>query len=181
MIIVLYVDDLLIAGNKEKSIEKLKNKLSTKFEMSDCGTLKYFLGIKIEFENRKIKLSQESSIERGLTKFGMADCNAVKTPMEKGLQLPSEKQIKKCDEPYRELLGSLMYTMLSCRPDICFSVAYMGRFQQNPNEIHWQHLKRVVRYLKGTKNMKLIYYKCDKTPIVGYADADWANDTEDRK
>lgn len=67
----------------------------------------------------------------------MSDCNGVKSPMEKVLQLPTGSIMNsKFNEPYRELIVILMYVMLSCRPDICYSLAYLGRFQQNPNEKH---------------------------------------------
>ena len=57
----------------------------------------------------------------------------------------------------RELLGSLMYLMLSVRPEICYAVGYMGRFQQSTSDAHWIVLKRILRYLRGTQNMKLAY------------------------
>lgn len=80
------------------------------------------------------------------------------------------------------MLGSLMYLMLSVRPDICYQVGYMGRFQNNPSDIHWTNLKRIIRYIKGTKHLKLIFSKnSDDNEIIGYVDADWASDTEDRK
>ncbi|XP_037807715.1 secreted RxLR effector protein 161-like [Lucilia sericata] len=100
--------------------------------------------------------------------------------MEKGLQLTYNVG-NTIDKPYRELLGSLMYVMLCVRPDICYHVSYLGRFQQNPSEEHWQSLKRVLRYLKGTVKKKLIYTASDDNILVGYADADWASDTTDRK
>lgn len=68
------------------------------------------------------------------------------------------------------------------RPDIWYAVGYLGRFQNQPGEAHWQSLKRVVRYLKGTKNLKLQYKKNDMAEgLVGFADTDWQSDTEDRK
>ena len=61
LIIVMYVDDLLIAGSSVSNIEKLKRELSEKFRMSDCGPLKHFLGMKIEVSNGILSISQESS------------------------------------------------------------------------------------------------------------------------
>ncbi|KXJ62307.1 hypothetical protein RP20_CCG026806 [Aedes albopictus] len=126
-------------------------------------------------------LTQEAAVDRVLMKFSMQDCNHVKTPMEKGCSLPP-RAANPVSHPYRQLLGSLMYTMLCVRPDICYAVGYLGRFQVQPGEAHWQALKRVVRYVKGTKNLKLHYKKNDDAEaLVGYADADWASDAEDRK
>lgn len=181
LIIIMYVDDLLIAGSKMSTINKLKSDLSARFEMSDCGVLKFFLGINLNFCDAGLKLSQDVSIEKVLSKFGMLDCNPVKSPIEKGIQLTTNNENVNFDKPYRELLGSLMYIMLSSRPDICYSVAYMGRYQQKPTDLHWQHLKRIVRYLKGTKSLKLNFNANQDVPIVGFADADWASDIGDRK
>lgn len=184
MLLLLYVDDVLIAGDDINDIERVKEKLSSVFEMSDCGELKHYLGMKIEYNKQTgiMYLSQEASIEKILSKFGMTDCNNIDTPMEKGLQL--QRNEEECGEfPYRELLGSLMYLMLCVRPDICYAVGYMGRYQENFNEMHWSALKRILRYLKGTQLLKLKFdnsYKGEDV-LVGYVDADWGSNTDDRK
>lgn len=87
------------------------------------------------------------------------------------------------DIKYRELVGSLMYLMLGTRPDICFSVAYFGRFQSCFNSIHYKYLKNVLRYLNGTQELGLVYRKNDEaeSKIVAYADSDFASDINDRK
>lgn len=101
--------------------------------------------------------------------------------MEKGLQL-DRKISEAIGEPYRELLGSLMYVMVSRRPDICYPVGYLGRFQAQPGQQHWVALKRVVRYLKGTLKHCLSFIRDDQAKLlVGFADSDWATDTEDQK
>ena len=75
-----------------------------------------------------------------------------------------------------------MYIMLCVRPDICYSVGFLGRFQSNPSNEHWQLLKRVLRYLNGTKHKQLFFKRNTNSEVlVGYADADWANDIIDRK
>lgn len=75
-----------------------------------------------------------------------------------------------------------MYVMLCVRPDVCYSVGYLGRFQQDSSTVHWNALKRVVRYLSGTKLRGLHYRRNTKAEaLVGYADADWAADLQDRK
>lgn len=126
-------------------------------------------------------LSQEASLEKIFQKFGMLECNPTRTPMEKGLQL--YRQVSEANGvPYRELLGSLMYVMVSTRSDICYPVGYLGRFQAQPGQQHWTALKRVVRYLRGTMDHCLTLTRdVQAKPLVGFADADWATDTEDRK
>lgn len=152
------------------------------FAMTDCGEVTHFLGMRLDYDVRRgrMRLSQEANVEKLLTRFEMVDCNPVKTPMEKGLQLARAGD--PTAHPYRELLGSLMYVMLCTRPDICYSVGFLGRFQQKPTTQHWQSLKRVVRFIKGTKARCLEYKQVRSAkPLVGYVDADWASDIEDRK
>lgn len=86
-----------------------------------------------------------------------------------------------CDAPYRELLGSLMYLMLGTRPDICFAINKLSRYQDCFDEIHWTHLKGVLRYLKGTLENRLVYTSTTDDVLVGYVDSDWANDVDDRR
>ena len=127
-----------------------------------------------------MKLSQTTSIKKILNTFGMEDSKPVLTPIEKGTLLtPEVKDITK--QPYRELLGRLMYLMLCVRPDLCFAVGYLGRFQQNPGDEHWVVLKRILRYLKGTLDLKLEYSKINNEKLVGFADADWGSSSYDRK
>lgn len=182
MYIILYVDDLLIAGRNLSSINMVKKKLASVFAMTDCGELRHFLGMRINYNRREgtLRLSQESNIAKVLDRFGMSECNPTRTPMEKGLQLP--RGGPSAGEPYRELLGSLMYIMLCVRPDVCYPVGYLGRFQQDSSTVHWNALKRVVRYLSGTRTLCLEYRRnSDAEALVGYADADWATDLQDRK
>lgn len=85
-------------------------------------------------------------------------------------------------QPYRELIGCLTYLTLSSRPDISAAVSYFSKFQSAPTDTHWNSLKRLLRYLKGTTNFGLVYQRReDAIPLAGYADADYGNDREDRK
>ena len=181
--LVIYVDDVLIAGDTEKDIEELKQELTKVFEMSDCGHLSRYLGTSIEYNKEKgiMYLDQINSIQNILKTYGMEDSKAALSPMEKGLQLQVNTE-GITDQPYRELLGRLMYLMLSVRPDICYAVGYMGRFQQTPSDEHWIALKRILRYLRGTQNMKLTYNRnINSQKLEGYVDADWGSCIQDRK
>ena len=184
MYLLLYVDDVLIAGSSLDEINILKNELSKEFEMSDCGELKYYLGTVVKYDRNVgiMKFNQIKSINKLLQDFRMEDCKGARTPMEKGLQLSEASSNETSTNPYRELLGRLMYLMLSVRPDLCYPVGYLGRFQQNPSEQHWLALKRVLRYLKESLQLELEFRKVENSPkLVGYVDADWASNIVDRK
>ena len=79
-----------------------------------------------------------------------------------------------------------MYAMLGTRPDIAFAVTFLSQFNNNPGPQHWMAVKRVLRYLNGTMDYKLVYGGNDgkniSTPtLVGYCDADWASNVDDRR
>ena len=120
--------------------------------------------------------------------FGMTDAKTALTPaLEKGpissVDCPSkgskeEKEMKCCN--YKGLIGSLNY-LANTWPDITFVVRSLNRFVQTPGLQHWNQAKHVLRYLKATKNRKLIYEKADQMRTIGYSEADWVGKIDSRK
>lgn len=106
----------------------------------------------------------------------MDDAKPVKTPVEVGLKLEKAAKVRE-ELPYQSLIGSLA---VATRPDIMFSVSYLSQFNACYNDTHWKAAKRVLRYLKGTTDLRLIFKRTGK-PLTGYADADWASCTIDRR
>ncbi len=139
------------------------------------------MGLNIETHNDSLTIDLSHYIADILNRFGMTDCNTVSTPMMKNLKLSKGSDENHTSEPYRELLDSLMYLMLGTRPDICFALSYLSRFQDNATDDHYAQLKRLLRYLKGTIDLKLTYTRKNDAPLVNYVDADWANDPETRR
>lgn len=151
-----------------------------KFKMTDCGEAKYFLGMKFSHEKDSIKISQSEAVAKILVKFGMENCNGINTPLDKNTNL-TRSEIK-TKYPYRELVGSLMYLMTCTRPDLCYVVGYLSRFQEYAGEEHWIAAKRVLRYLKETQSDGITFRKSkDKAVLSAYADSDWASCKIDRK
>ncbi|GJV90057.1 hypothetical protein Tco_1533995 [Tanacetum coccineum] len=79
---------------------------------------------------------------------------------------------------YSRAIGCLMYAMTSTRPDIAYAVSRLSRFTSNPSRQHWQAIKRVFKYLKGTMNYGLSYMGYPSM-LKGYSDASWINHVED--
>ena len=75
-------------------------------------------------------------------------------------------------------VGSLMYAMMCTRPDICFAVGLVSRYQSNPGIAHWKAVKRILRYLSGTADYGLCYRGKD-LQLQGYTDADWGGDLDE--
>ncbi|XP_075083266.1 secreted RxLR effector protein 161-like [Nicotiana tabacum] len=82
--------------------------------------------------------------------------------------------------PYASAVGSLMYAMLCTRPDICFVVGIVSKFQFNPGREHWTAVKHIIKYLKRTRDYILVYHSDDLVPI-GYTDSDFQSDRDSRK
>lgn len=182
--ILLYVDDLLLIG-APSLVEETKEMLRSRFEMSEEGSVHRFLGINISRKEGKIVLNQSDYIDKLLQRFNMVDCSGAPTPMEPKLNLVIDEGDKEHASkfPYRELLGCLSYVMLTTRPDLSFAVNYFSRFQENPTTELTKHLKRILRFLKSTKNLSLVYSRTvdsETPPLVGYADSNYATD-QDRK
>ncbi|XP_074318246.1 secreted RxLR effector protein 161-like [Silene latifolia] len=83
--------------------------------------------------------------------------------------------------PYSSAVGSLMYAMVCTRPDLAQSVSVVSRFMGDPGKEHWQAVKRIFRYLKGTSDVGLIYGGDRECLVSGYSDSDYAGDVDSRR
>src|ERR1043165_8778811 len=182
IILLLYVDDMLIAGSDMNEISKLKKQMSKEFEMKDVGAAKQILGMSITRSKKdgSLTLSQEKYIGKVLEKFNI---NSEKTkprntPLGSHLKLTKDQCPRTEEEkanmarvPYASAVGSLMYAMVCTRPDIAHAVGVVSRFLSNPGREHWEAVKWVLRYLKGTSKMGLCFKGKDSV-LRGYTDAD---------
>jgi hypothetical protein len=184
LVIVLYVDDLIIASNSNAMVDDFKLAISREFSMKDLKELGWILGmaIKRDREKRVMEISQTAYIDMMLAKFRMADCKPVLTPMEGTLTRMDGKDVKP-DNEYMKLVGSLLYAALVTRPDIAFAVQSLGKHLQAAGTEHWIAAKRVLRYLKGTREVGLRYTGTIRGSftLTGYADADYAGDKDNRR
>ncbi|CAB4042957.1 Retrovirus-related Pol poly from transposon TNT 1-94, partial [Paramuricea clavata] len=182
-ILLIWVDDIIIASNSTPSLKQVKDDLSCKFKMKDLGILSWFLGINFTFTGNTITMDQIRYIERILIRFKMEGCKPRVTPSELGVNKASAGN---SDEPadlklYQEIVGSLIYVMTSTRPDLSFIVTKLSQHMSNPSNVHLCMAKHVLRYLKGTIDNKLTFKKSKEgLSMHGYCDADWGS-SEDRK
>jgi hypothetical protein len=75
--------------------------------------------------------------------------------------------------PYREAIGSLMYTSVATRPNISFAVSMLSQFLDNPGDAHWIGIKHIFHYLAGTQDIELTY-GAEHHNLVGYMDMNGA-------
>jgi hypothetical protein len=181
--VLIYVDDILIISGNQERERQIKDFLSKTFRIKDFGLAKYCLGIQIEQNENEICLSQAGYIREILKRYRMEDCKPVLTPLTVGSKLSelhSEDDNEDTNFPFRELIGALMYVAVGTCPDVLHAVSVLSQFRNCYRKKHCTAAKRVLRYLKGTIDKKLIYRK-NQDNLTCYVDADWANCEIDRR
>ena len=200
--VAVWVDDMLIMARDTAASKAFKAQLCARFEMQDLGPVRRFLGLEVTRDRaaRTISLTAMDNINDVLERFHMSDAATALTPMPEGDNLSAREEGE--DElppeyPYRALVGCLNYLVTWVRPDLSFPVLQLARNQQHPTMRHWRAGKQILRYLKHTRDLGLVY-SASLSPVakqvaatVGdsvvktkqllcYVDASWAED-ESRK
>ena len=190
--LLLYVDDMLIAAKNMSDVMILKKSLSEEFEMKDLGPAKKILGMEIQRDRKagKLYLSQRRYIEKVLEKFGMQNSKPVSTPLASHFRLSAiqspQSEIEEAamsSVPYSSAVGSLMYAMVCTRPDIAQAVSVVSRYMAHPGKVHWQAVKWILRYLRGSTKLGLMFdgNSSNCTSVVGFVDSDYAGDIDKRR
>jgi hypothetical protein len=204
IILLLFVDDILLFSPSIDAIKSIKSQLTAKYQMTDLGPARQFLGIQIERNRqaRTLRIHQKPYIESILKRFQMENCNGVSTPMDPNLELIATPinytatLQQKLD--YQQSNGSIMYAMLGTRPDLAFSISTLSKFCSNPTPDHALAINRALRYLNKTIDVGITYggyqnpaieeaIKHDQASrngligLFGFTDSDWAGDKDSRK
>uniref|UniRef100_A0AAV1UQM3 Reverse transcriptase Ty1/copia-type domain-containing protein n=1 Tax=Peronospora matthiolae TaxID=2874970 RepID=A0AAV1UQM3_9STRA len=161
---------------------RTKSDLKARFKMTDSGKCAFVLGIElVDNDNGSVTMCQRRYVEYALKHFGMSDCKDITSPTDISSRLKPSTAATTIDAPFREAVGALIHLMTATRPDIAFAVSYVSRFMENPQVGNWMAVKRILRYLQGTKSHGICFKSDDKIDFCGYSDADWAGDHADRK
>ncbi|RVX03802.1 Copia protein [Vitis vinifera] len=183
-IIAVYVDDLNLVGTPEE-LTRTTNYLKKEFEMKDLGKTKFCLGLQIEHFPNGVLVHQSTYIKKVLKRFYMDKTHPLSSPMvvrsldvKKDPFRPCEKdeELLGPEVPYLSAIGALMYLANCTRPDIAFSVNLLARYSSSPTRKHWNGIKHILRYLRGTTDMGLFYSRESKQQLLGYADAGYLSD-----
>jgi hypothetical protein len=175
---------MLLFATSITTMQIAKSDIKDSFEVTDLGEPKKIVGIEItrDRQHKKITITQTKYIETILAKYGLQDASSVHTPLDPNIKLePGDSEPEGRSNNYASLIGSLMYAAVATRPDIAFAVNRLASFTTNPTMCHWTAAKRVLRYLKGTKDMGITYSQPDlndsnsQNHIIGYSDASFAN------
>lgn len=182
VIIVIWVDDIIVAASDSNVLEEVKQSLKRKFKMKDLGQLSWFLGIGFQYEKDSIVMSQRKFLERILVKFKMEDCTPKATPCDLNANKIKCEDSSEMVDPklYREIVGSLIYVMTGTRPDLCYVISLLSQYMAKPTKAHLGMAKHVLRYIKGTLDYGLRFEKSEEgLSLVGFCDSDWGS-SEDR-
>lgn len=177
-ILLLYVDDMILASNDSRKMNEIKRTLQATFEMSDMGEPKLFLGMEISRNRKKCEMiiRQPRYTKKVLERFDMANSKPQPTPMvTRGNETKNPKiETSVINVPYREAIGSLLYLAGTTRLDITYAVNVLSRQQNNPTEEDWRCVKRIFRYLQGTRELGL-KYTSELDDLILYTDASFAD------
>jgi len=166
--ILVYVEDLIVAGKSLDGVQAVKNSVSVTFDVRDVGEVKDFIGMK-QMRDRAAKLhtlSNPGHVIVLLEAIGMSSSTPNKTPMVSGAKLAKTAENLLPDGiHYAELVGSLLYLSTTTRPDIAFSVAVLSLYMACPEEDHMRAVNGVLRYLRGATRLGVAYG--DDKPLQG--------------
>ena len=160
--------------------------------MKDLGVTKKILGIEIhrDCQAQKLILSQKNYIKRVLQMFNMDNSKPVSTSLAPHFKLSSdlcsqseEEREQMSHVPYSSAVDSLMYALVCTRPDLSHVVSVLSRYMSNPGKEHWQAVKWIFCYLKGTVDIGLVFArnKLTHNNVVGYVDFDYAGDLDKQR
>lgn len=158
--------------------------------MKYLGAARRILGIDIvrDRKSRVLTLSQEKYLEKVLKTYNMENAKPVNTPMRVHFKLSTatkEEVVENAEYmksvPYCNAIGSLMYGMIGTRPDLAYPVGLVSRFMSDPIREHWEAVKWVLRYVRGSIGMCLTYKRSSELKIVGFCDSDYSADLDRRR
>lgn len=191
VLLALYVDDIIIATKRLSILNKVKGQLMARFKMSDMGEAESILGIRIkrDRQHKRLTLDQTKYINDILERFHMGNCKSTSIPLDPKTKVstencPTSDEAKREMQliPYREAVGSLIYVAMGTRPDLAFAVGLLSRFMSKiPGKAHWEALKRILRYLQGSKQGTLSFNGNEDVTLRGYSDSSWADDPDNRR
>ncbi|CAM8893336.1 unnamed protein product [Rhodiola kirilowii] len=177
----IYVDDIVFGSNTQKLVDQFVEQMQKEFKTSMVGEMNYFLGLQVIQKDDGIFISQGKYAKNLIKKFALEKASHKRTPAVTHLKITKDDaRTKVAQTLYRSMIGSLLYLTAS-RPDKAYAVGVCARYQVDPKESHLLQVKRIIKYVCGTVDFGIWYTKDTNSDLVGFCDADWAGNAEDRK
>ena len=187
VLLLLYVDDILLAGSTPEVVDKYTQIIAGEFLVSAEGVLSHYLGFDIAVDRaaHRVTLSMTGFVERIFKRFKLAPKQSVDTPLQEGclaaldLAEPADDQFAE-DFEYRSKVGCILYYMICMRPDICFAVGLVARYSNKVSRTAAACVTRLLQYCYNTREKTLVLGG-PAAYICGFCDSDWAGDRLTRR
>lgn len=180
-LLLVYIDDIIIAGDDELEKQTLRERLAAQFEMKDLGKLKYFLGIEVTYSRQGIFISQIKYILDLLKEVGKLGCKTIGAPIEQNHRIGNDEESPKVEKTqYQRLVGKLIY-LSHTKPDTAFAVSVVSQFMHDLRERYLQVVNRIIQYLKSSPGKGLLFKKEKRLSMKVYTDADYARSIVDKR
>ncbi|CAM8902256.1 unnamed protein product [Rhodiola kirilowii] len=171
----------VFGSSNKKMVDKFAEQMQSEFKMSMVGEMCYFLALLVKQKEDGIFISESKYARNLIKKFDLEKVAHKRTPDATHVKITKDEAGTSVDRTlYRSMIGSLLYLSAS-RPDISHVVGVCARYEANPKDSHLMNVKRIIKYVCGTTDYGLWYTKDTNSCLVGYCDADWAGNAEDRK
>ena len=189
LVIGIYVDDVLMAGEPE-AVTAFMTAAGQRFRMKDLGRPKLLLGLEFDYDDdvdgnrrRRIYLHQRTYINAVLRRYDMDKCNARKTPLDPNHFPP------RSDEPvdeerqrrHQSIVGSINFLAIVSRPDLSYTVSMLGSYNANPSDQHVTLAAQVLRYLRGSVDFRIVINQDARSEVAMYTDASFGSDPDNAK
>jgi hypothetical protein len=166
--LLIHSDDIIVISHNATTMNAAKAELLKAFDGTDNGNLTSFCGVEIKITNDQVSLSMEYYWKKLMDKFNVPEHEVEDSPLKTKIlrsECPTipDPTIK---NNYLQIIGSIIYGFTHCRLDLAFPVNVMTRVMHSPAEQHYKLLQKLLRYINGTKNWDLTYYK-DTTVVYG--------------
>jgi hypothetical protein len=172
--ILIYVDHIVLTGNDMPEISRVKAFLDSKFSIKDIGPLKYFLGLEIARSKSGLLLNQRKYCLELIDEYVLLGCKPSPTPIDPSTKLSStQRELLSDPSKFRRIVGRLLY-LTNTRPDISFAVQQLSQFMSQPCLPHFEAALRILRYLKNSPGLGLLYPTTNNFKVQAFSDSDWA-------
>lgn len=186
-ILTVVVDDILALAPTKVTTDGFRAQLSGDVKLSLFEDIQHYLGMRVSTTDG-LSLDQEEYIDRLLYRTGLADSNGCDTPMAENDLEPSTDSELLADSDrqyYQFVVGSIMHVYVCTRPDIGCAVQACCKFLARPGQRHLLAVKRILRYLKKTKDLRLTYRRPANLALLNrffmFSDANWGGTHSDRR
>ena len=180
--VCVHFDDLAVAAKGKDTIDAFYAQLKDEFPVSKMGDLSWYLGCAFESDNMLgvMKMTHTAFVDSLVNRFDIQYETQTPAAVERDLG-PKRTHEKGGEWPYKQAVGGLLWILGMRRPGIASAVRAVARHAHNPSARHWKAVRRIIAYLKATKDMGVVFQRGGDLKLSLFADADYADRCNDRR